>query len=156
MSTLAKAIELAVRKHAAQEDKPGLPYVMHPLRLMERVEGTDAKMVAVLHDVVEDTNVTADDLRGLGFSEAVVAGVLSVSRQKGETYTDFVLRCKADPIGRRVKLADLIDNFNLPRTYVRIEKLDKDLARLRRYVLSYKFLTDEITEAQYRAAMGEG
>lgn len=154
MSTLAKAVELAVQKHAGQFDNLAEPYVLHPLRVMNLVHGTDARMVAVLHDVVEDTPTTADDLRGMGFSEAVVRGVLAVSRRDGETYADFVVRAKADPLGRQVKLADLVDNFNLPRTLVRLDRLEKDLNRVRRYVLSYKFLTDEFTEAEYRAAMG--
>ena len=156
MSTLAKAVELAVQKHAGQFEKPPTsdPYVLHPLRVMNGVQGTEARMVAVLHDVVEDTDTTPDDLRRMGFSEAVVQGVLAVSRRAGETYADFVVRAKADPLGRQVKLADLVDNFNLPRTLVRVDRLETDLNRIRRYVLSYKFLTDEFTEAEYRAAMG--
>src|SRR5437868_4703096 len=112
MSTLAKAIELAVTAHAAQVEKPGnTPYVLHPLRVMQQVEGEEAKIVGVLHDVVEDTDVTPHDLERMGFSEAVVRGVLAVSRREGESYADFVVRAGADPLGRRVKLADLIDNF---------------------------------------------
>lgn len=154
MSTLADAIRLAVEKHAGQTEKPGgTPYVLHPLRVMERVTDPDAKIVAVLHDVVEDTGTTPDDLRRLGFAERVVQGVLAVSRRAGETYADFVVRAKADPIGRMVKLADLEDNFNLPRALLRADRIESDLARLRKYALSYKFLTDELTEAQYREAM---
>ena len=154
-ATLADAIEIAARAHAGQTDKlGGMPYALHPLRVMNRVEGEHAKMAAVLHDVVEDTPVTADDLRRAGFPAAVLAGVLAVTRQKGESYADFVVRAKADPIGRQVKLADLEDNFNLPRALVRADRLEHDLARLRRYVLSYKFLKDELPEPAYRAAMG--
>ena len=154
MSTLAKAIAIAVEAHAGQTEKPhGGPYVLHPLRVMALVPDEPARIVAVLHDVVEDCGITADDLRRHGFPEAVVAGVLAVTRPDGESYADFVVRCKADPLGRRVKVADLTDNFNLPRTLVRADSLDRDLARVRKYILSYKFLTDELTEAQYRDAM---
>lgn len=154
MSTLADAIRLAMERHAGQTEKPGgTPYVLHPLRVMERVKDPEAKVVAVLHDVVEDTPTTPDDLRRMGFPERVIQGILSVSRREGESYADFVVRAKADPLGKLVKLADLEDNFNLPRTLLRPDRLDSDLARLRRYALSYKFLTDELAEEQYRAAM---
>jgi (p)ppGpp synthase/HD superfamily hydrolase len=154
MSTLADAIRLAVEKHAGQVEKPGgTPYVLHPLRVMQRVADPEAKVVAVLHDVVEDTGTSPDDLRRLGFAERVVQGVLSVTRRADESYADFVARAKADPLGRAVKLADIEDNYNLPRALLRADRLDRDLARLRKYALSYKFLTDELTEAQYRAAM---
>ena len=156
MATLAKAIELAVRAHAGQVEKPaGTPYVLHPLRVMAKVQGEQAKTAAVLHDVVEDTPTTADDLRAMGFAEAVVSAVLSVTRREGESYADFVVRAAADPIGRLVKLADLEDNFNLPRTLVRPDRLEHDLSRLRRYALSHKFLTNELTEAEYHRAMRE-
>jgi hypothetical protein len=109
--------------------------------------------VAVLHDVIEDTPVTADDLRREGFSEAIVASVLCVTHRKDESYADYVVRCKGNEVARRVKLADLEDNSRLSRTIFRLDRIEHDLARIRRYVLSYKFLTDQITEAQYRAAM---
>jgi hypothetical protein len=120
---------------------------------MANVSGDDAKMAAVLHDVVEDAGVSPDDLRSMGFSETVLNAVLALTRGKGETYADFILRCAANRVARDVKLADLQDNFNLPRALVRPEKLETDLARLRKYVLSYKFLTNVIDEAQFRAAM---
>src|SRR5205823_808729 len=114
-----------------------------------------AQIVAVLHDLIEDTPVTADDLRQAGFSESVVAAVVCVTHRKGEPYADYVVRCKGDEVARRVKLADLGDNSRLDRTILRPERFDADVARLRRYVLSYKFLTDQISEDQYRSLMGE-
>lgn len=153
MSNLAKAIELASRAHVAQRDKTGGPYVLHPLRLMDKVSGEDAKIVAVLHDVVEDTPVTEDELRGLGFSEAVIRAVLALTRRDDETYAQFVLRCKANPLALPVKLADLEDNYNLPRAMLREDKLEKDLRRLARYILSHKFLTGVLSESAYLQAM---
>src|SRR5947208_14635665 len=74
-ATIERALQIAARAHEGQVDKEGLPYILHPLRVMDGVEGTEAKIVAVLHDAIEDTPVTADDLRREGFDEAVVAAV---------------------------------------------------------------------------------
>jgi (p)ppGpp synthase/HD superfamily hydrolase len=153
MATIEKALQIAARAHEGQVDKEGLPYILHPLWVMSGVEGLEAKIVAVFHDVIEDTPVTADDLRREGFSEAIVASVLCVTHRKDESYADYVVRCKGNEVARRVKLADLEDNSRLSRTIFRLDRIEHDLARIRRYVLSYKFLTDQITEAQYRAAM---
>jgi hypothetical protein len=153
MATIEKALQIAARAHEGQLDKEGLPYVLHSLRVMAGVEGTQAKIVAILHDVIEDTPVTAEDLRREGFDEAIVAAVLCVTHGKVEAYVDYVVRCKGDDVARRVKLSDLADNSRLDRTMLRPDRIGHDLARIRRYVLSYKFLTDQITEEQYRAAM---
>src|SRR4051812_21696551 len=124
---------------------------------MHRVQGEEAQIVAVLHDVIEDTSVTAGDLRQAGFSEQVVVAVLCVTHRKDETYADYVVRCKGNDVARRVKLADLEDNSRLDRTILRPDRIGPDLARIRRYVLSYKLLTDQVTEEHYRAAMeGDG
>jgi (p)ppGpp synthase/HD superfamily hydrolase len=153
VATIERALQIAAKAHEGQRDKEGLPYILHPLRAMMRVEGEDARIVAVLHDVIEDTPVTADDLRAAGFTEAVVAAVVCVTHPKGEPYADYVVRCKRNAVARRVKLADLEDNSRLDRTILRPERIDADVARLRKYVLSYKYLTDQITEEQYRTLM---
>jgi hypothetical protein len=153
MATLEKALQIAAKAHEGQKDKSGEPYILHPLRAMMSVDGEEARIVALLHDVIEDTSVTADDLRREGFGEKVVAAVLCVTHRKDEPYADYVVRCKGDEVGRRVKLADLQDNSRLDRVLLRPQRFDTDAARLRRYVLSYKFLTDQITEQQYRDLM---
>lgn len=79
-----------------------------------------------------------------------------VTHSKGEPYADYVVECRSDDIARRVKLADLADNTRLDRTILRPDQIDRDLARVRRYLLSYKFLTDQITEDEYRALMAGG
>jgi hypothetical protein len=150
MATIEKALEIAARAHEGQKDKDGQPYILHPLRVMHNVRGLEAQIVAVLHDVVEDTSVTLDDLRAAGFGETVLAGVLCVTHRKDEPYADYVVHCKADPIGRQVKLADLEDNTRLARLILRPDRAKGDLARLHKYVLAYKFLTDRLTEAEYR------
>jgi (p)ppGpp synthase/HD superfamily hydrolase len=155
MSSLEKAIEIAAAAHAGQQDKEGLPYITHPLRVMARVGPGDAQIVAVLHDVVEDTDTTLDDLRRAGFSEAVLDAVARVTHDKQEPYADYVVRCKPSPLARQVKLADLEDNSQMKRVLLRMDRVESDLARIHRYVLSYKFLTDRITEPEYRRLMAE-
>jgi hypothetical protein len=153
MATIEKALQIAAKAHEGQVDKEGLPYILHPLRVMASVQGTEAQIVAVFHDVIEDTPVTADDLRREGFPEAIIAAVLCVTHRQDEPYADYVVRCKGNEVARQVKLSDLEDNTRLSRTIFRLDRIEHDLARIRRYVLSYKFLTDQITEAQYREAM---
>ncbi len=157
MSTLQRAIEIAVAAHAGGTDKlaAAVPYVTHPLALMQSVESVPAKIVAVLHDVLEDTSVTVNDLREAGFSAEVIEGVQAVTRLPGESYADFVVRCGKNPLGREVKLADLQHNFNLPRTLIRPNRLLNDIVRLGRYALSYRFLTHDISENQYRRAVDD-
>jgi hypothetical protein len=155
MATVEKALQIAARAHEGQKDKEGLPYILHPLRAMLSVQGEAAQIVAVLHDVIEDTPVTADDLRQAGFSDEVLAAVLCVTHREGESYADYVVRCKGNEIARRVKLADLTDNSRLDRTILRPQRFEDDVARLRKYFLSYKYLTDQITEDQYRSLMRE-
>jgi (p)ppGpp synthase/HD superfamily hydrolase len=156
MATLETALRIAARAHEGQKDKNGQPYILHPLRVMNAVEGEEAKVVAVLHDVVEDSPTTADDLRREGFTEAVVAAVLCVTHPKDESYADYVVRCKANALARQVKLADLEDNSRPSRALLRADRPEPDMARLRKYLLAYKFLTDMITEDEYRAAMAAG
>ena len=155
MATIEKALQIAAKAHEGQKDKEGLPYILHPLRAMMSVEGEEAQIVAVLHDVIEDTSVTADELRRAGFSEKVVAAVLCVTHRKDEPYVDYVVRCKGNEVARQVKLADLADNWRLDRTILRPQRFEADVARLRKYALSYKFLTDQITVQEYRTPMEE-
>lgn len=115
MSTLERAITIAAEAHAGATDKVGAPYILHPLRVMLRVEGNEARIAAVLHDLVEDTPWTLEDLRAEGFSEAVVAAVDGLTRRPGEIYLDFCRRAAANRIARNVKLADLEDNLDPER-----------------------------------------
>jgi (p)ppGpp synthase/HD superfamily hydrolase len=154
MATIEKALQIAAKAHEGQKDKEGLPYILHPLRVMMKVEGR-AQIVAVFHDLIEDTSVTEDDLRKAGFDEDIIAAVLCVTHRKDESYADYVVRCKGNDVARKVKLADLEDNSRLDRTILRPQRFDADVARLRKYVLSYKYLTGQINEKQYRSLMGK-
>ncbi len=115
MCTLERAVAIAAEAHSGQVDKAGAPYILHPLRLLLRMATNEERIVAVLHDVVEDSEWSFDRLRAEGFSEIVIEGVDSVTRRQGETYQEFVLRGGRNPLGRRVKLADLRDNSDLSR-----------------------------------------
>jgi (p)ppGpp synthase/HD superfamily hydrolase len=155
MSTIATAIRIAAEAHANQLDKDGRPYILHPIAVMMTVPAGDAQIVAVLHDVVEDAGITPDELAGAGFSESVLASLRLVTHAKDEPYAQYVIRCKADPVARAVKLADLRDNTRPERALMRPALLERDARRIARYLLTYKFLSDEISEADYRAAMDE-
>src|SRR5215471_17617407 len=97
MATLEKAIAIAARAHQGQKDKAGHPYILHPLRLMLRMESEAAMIAAVLHDVVEDTDVTIDHLREAGFSEEVLHAVECLTHQDGESYDAFIARVQTSP-----------------------------------------------------------
>ena len=130
MSTIERAIVIAAEAHAGQVDKAGAPYILHPLRVMLRMETDDERITAVLHDLVEDSAWDLDQLRAEGFSEQVVRAIDSVTRRDGESYDDFLLRAGRDAIGLRVKLADLEDNCDITRIAT---PTDGDLARMEKY-----------------------
>ncbi len=115
MLTIERAIEIAAASHAGVRDKQGQPYILHPLRVMMDVQGDLARIVAVLHDVVEDTPVTIENLGAAGFSAEVLAAVELVTHREGQAYSEYVIHCKANDAARQVKLADLRDNSNLNR-----------------------------------------
>jgi (p)ppGpp synthase/HD superfamily hydrolase len=130
MSTIEKAIEIAARAHAGQIDKAGAPYVFHPLRLMLAVTGQNERMAAVLHDVVEDTAVTLDDLRAAGFPPEVIEAVDILTKREGESRLDAAVRASRNPVARVVKLADVEDNMDLRRI---ADPTEKDYDRLKEY-----------------------
>ena len=144
MTPLEKAIEIAVRAHAGQKCKDGTPYVLHPLRLMSRMNTEEERMAAVLHDVVEDTHVTFEDLRAAGIPENVLEAVRLLTHEKETPYEDYVERLKNHPVARRVKLADLQDNSDI-RRLKGIE--DKDVERLRKYYRAWQILRPTAGEA---------
>jgi len=138
VATLEDAIAFAVEAHRGVPGRSGQPYILHPLRVMFSCETEVERIVAVLHDVVEDTDCTFEDLRKKGFSEEVLAALDCVTKRDGESYEDFVERAAANPVARRVKLADLKDNMDLNR----LPSLgEKDLARMQKYVKAWWRLT---------------
>jgi (p)ppGpp synthase/HD superfamily hydrolase len=138
MSTLARAIALASEAHVDQREKSGAPYILHPIRVMLRMSTETEMIVAVLHDVVEDTPWTLEGLRGEGFSEEILAALDCVTRQPNETYAEFVERARDNLVARKVKLADLEDNMDVRRLPT---ITDKSLERLKRYHEAWRSLS---------------
>ena len=130
MATLGKAIAIAAQAHQEQYDKAGAPYILHPLRMMLRMSSEAEMMAAVLHDVVEDTGWTLDQLRQAGFAEEVVQAVECLTHRDHETYDEFVARVRTNVIASKVKLADLEDNMDMRRLRTLTEQ---DTQRLHKY-----------------------
>ena len=136
---LERAIEISVEAHKGQLDKGGSPYILHPLRVMGNVDGESEKIVAVLHDVVEDSNWTFEALLAEGFSNEVIEALKSVTKNSdNEDYDSFIQRAMQNPIGRKVKIADLRDNLDVTRI---AELGDKDLQRINKYKKALKILS---------------
>ena len=134
---IEKAERIARKAHAGQTDKAGEDYISHPLRVSARCTSPKAKIVALLHDTVEDTYVTPEYLKEQGFDNEVVEGVLSVTRNEGESYAQFVERAAENPIGKEVKIADLEDNMDVRRLG---DLAEKDMARLHKYLHAWRYL----------------
>ena len=132
-----KALKLCFEAHKDQKDKSGLPYVFHPFHLAEQMESEETTIVALLHDVVEDSAYTLEDLKNMGFSEAVTDAVALMTHADGVDYMDYVAAIKNNPIAKAVKLADLRHNSDITRLDVvdekaleRCEKYKKAIALL--------------------------
>jgi (p)ppGpp synthase/HD superfamily hydrolase len=145
MPTLEDAIALAVEAHRGQKEKARQPYILHVLRVMFRLDTEHEQMTGVLHDLVEDTPYTRDDLRRLGYPELVVTAIDCLTRRENETYEEFVERAGAHPIARRVKLADLEDNMDIRRLS---EVTERDLERLNRYIQARTRIRELIAAAE--------
>ena len=127
---LERAIKLAQKYHEGQFDKGGHPYIEHPLRVMNGVESIDEKILAVLHDVLEDCDVSSVELIKEGIPEYLVEKLEILCKGKNEKYFDYIDRIKDNSLTIKVKLSDLNDNMNLER----LKKVtDTDLKRLEKY-----------------------
>src|SRR5512133_1506184 len=131
LQLLGRAIEIAAEAHKGQKDRYGAPYILHPIRVLARVDSDIERIVAILHDVVEDTDWKFSDLEKEGFPTEVISALRAVTKQEGEEYKDFVKRSAADPIARQVKIADLEDNMDVRRMPVVDEKAQE---RLQKYL----------------------
>ena len=134
-----KALQIAIRAHKGQKDKAGHDYILHPIRVSERCDDPRAKIVALLHDTIEDSDITADHLREEGFTEEIVEAVLAVTHSEGEEYDDYVRRAAQNELGRMVKRADLEDNMDIRRLP---ELTDRDVERLRKYLRAWQYIVE--------------
>lgn len=134
---LEKALEIALKAHREQVDKGGEPYILHPLAVMMRMETEDERIVALLHDVVEDSEWTLDDLRQEGFSEEILTAIDAITQRANESYEQFIERIAKHPLATRVKCADLEENMNLSRIK---QPTEKDRQRVEKYQTVYQRL----------------
>ena len=134
-----KALKLCFEAHKNQVDKSGMPYVFHPFHLAEQMETEETVIVALLHDVGEDTNYTINDLKNMGFDKVVTDAIALLTHADGVEYMDYVSLIKENPIAKAVKLADLRHNSDLSRTDVIDEKT---LTRREKYLKAIDFLNE--------------
>jgi (p)ppGpp synthase/HD superfamily hydrolase len=127
---LDNIIKLAVDAHLGQRDKANLPYILHPLRLMMKFELYEEMATAILHDVIEDTSVTSEELEKQGISKEILDAVNCLTKKDGEDYQDFIQRISQNSLATKVKIEDIKDNLDL----LRLKTLtDDDLLRAKKY-----------------------
>lgn len=139
MSDLDKAVAIAVRAHAGQTDKYGQPYILHPIRVMMRMQTGTERIVALLHDVVEHSGISREDLRAEGFDGEVIEAVALLTKNPDQSYTDYVTRLAHNSLARAVKLSDLEDNMDLKRI-ASLSEADNKL--LQKYHWAWQFLSE--------------
>lgn len=125
-----KALAMCFEAHCDQVDKSGMPYVFHPFHLAEQMDDEASVCVALLHDVMEDTDYTVDDIRALGMPATVVEALLLLTHDESEPYLDYVARVAKNSLAAKVKRADLQHNSDLSRLD---EVTDRDRARIEKY-----------------------
>lgn len=109
------ALRIAVEAHMGQRDKNGMPYILHPIAVASKVDGLELKTIAILHDTIEDTDVTADFLLERGIPKDIVEVVELLTKPKSESYESYLRRVKENPKAKAVKLADLAHNTDPSR-----------------------------------------
>lgn len=139
MSTLEKAIMFAIEKHSGQVDKGNQLYVLHPLRVMLKLESESDKIIAVLHDVLEDTDATIDELKEIGINEVQIETLQLLTKLPKESYDSYIQRISTNKIAAKIKIADLKDNMDISRI-PEPTKIDYD--RVKKYKKYYKQLID--------------
>ena len=132
-----KALKLCFEAHKDQVDKSGLPYVFHPFHLAEQMQDEKTTIVALLHDVVEDTDYTLDDLRSMGFGDEVMEALSYMTHDPTVPYMEYVARIRKNDIALTVKLADLRHNSDITR----LDSIDqKALDRVEKYAQAIRLL----------------
>lgn len=140
---LELALELVLKNHSNQVDKGGNPYVEHPIWIMSNVKGQKCKITALLHDIIEDTDLTINDLKEYGFDEEIIEAVRLLTRENGVSYNEYIKRLITNPIASKVKLKDLEHNMDLTRLK---EVSEKDIKRQEKYKKVHKFIEENMKE----------
>lgn len=146
------AMQVAYKAHHGQSDRQGVPYVFHPIHLAEQMDTEDECVVALLHDVVEDTDITFEELEGYGFTGKQIEAIkllthivpddITTEAEKEQDYYDYVEKIRDNPLAKKVKLADLAHNSD--RTRLKKESLSsKDEKRFMKYERAKEMLNDE-------------
>lgn len=133
-----KAMKIAYKVHDGQVDKAGLPYIFHPIHLAEQMDTEEECIVALLHDVVEDTDVTFEDLEK-EFSQTVIDALKLLTHDKSVDYMEYVKTIKNNPIARNIKLADLKHNSDMTRL---LSVTEKDIERYNKYQKAIQILSE--------------
>jgi len=138
-SKTKKALKLCFEAHKEQLDKGGMPYVFHPFHLAEQMRTEESTVVALLHDVIEDTDLTVGDLTEMGFTKDITDAISLMTHSEGTDYMDYVRMIKMNPITREVKLADLKHNADLTR----LDTVDENAFKRReKYLMAIKLLEE--------------
>ena len=142
MKLIETSLQIALRAYAGKVDKAGREYILHPLRVMAKM-GSELEMsAALLHDVLEDSEITAEELLAAGIPAEVVEAVEHLTKHEGEDYMGFVARARENRIAAAVKLADIEDNIDV----LRLSSLDEtDLARIQKYHSAWRYLKEDVT-----------
>ena len=140
MRLIETSLQIALRAYAGKTDKAGREYILHPLRVMAKMSTDLERSTALLHDVLEDSDITAEELLAEGIPAEVVEAVQCLTKREGEDYLEFVARTKQNRLARRVKIADIEDNIDV----LRLSMLGaSDLERIQRYHAAWRLLQDE-------------
>jgi (p)ppGpp synthase/HD superfamily hydrolase len=139
MNILEIALKLALNAHSGQTDKAGRPYILHPLRIMHQMDTDEERAVALLHDVIEDSKYSSEDLIQQGIPENIVNTVLVLSKDKNDNYDVFIKKISKHKLAVKIKKADIIDNMDL----LRLQSINsKELKRIEKYHRAWKMLNN--------------
>ena len=151
MANLEKALLIATKGHLGQTDRFDKPYIYHPLRIMMKMETEEEQIVAILHDIIEDTDMTLKDLEKEGFSSEVITAIDLLTRypEEGQTYEEYVKRMKGNYLAMKVKLGDLEDNMN-PNRFPKIN--ENAIKRMKKYTKYHKQLSKWMNKLKEKAS----
>ena len=135
-----KAMNLMFERHKDQRDKLGLPYVFHPFHVAEQMDDESSTVVALLHDIVEDTNTTFEELEQMGFTEEELTALHLLTHEEGVDYFDYIKKIATNPLATKVKLADLEHNMDPTRIK---EMTEADIQRREKYKKAYFYLLEK-------------
>jgi (p)ppGpp synthase/HD superfamily hydrolase len=141
MKLIETSLQIALRAYTGKTDKAGREYILHPLRVMAKMDTDLERSTALLHDVLEDSDITPGELLAEGIPPEVVEAIKYLSKNEGEEYQEFVVRAKQNKIAAKVKIADIEDNIDV----LRLSSLNEaDLARIKKYHSAWRLLQEEL------------